>query len=162
MLESITLWLENTWLSSAFLSNAQWAWPLSESLHFIGLCFLVGTVGLVDLRMLGLAKAIPFTAIHKLIPWGIGGFCVNVVTGSLFFTGTPDQYIFNPAFRFKLLFLTCAALNVGVFYATVFPQLKTLGPYQDAPVKAKVMASISLACWIGVICAGRLLTFYRP
>ena len=162
MLETLSDWLQSTALSHAFISQGVWAWPLCESLHFMGLCLLVGSVGLVDLRMLGMAKGIPVAAIHKLVPFGIGGFLVNVTTGSLFVVGDADQYIFNDAFRFKLLFLLVAGINVLFFYSTGFRKTRALGPDADMPLNVKLMAGISLACWIGVITAGRLITFYRP
>ncbi len=161
-LQALSDWLESTWLSEAFISQGYWSWPMAESLHFMGLCLLVGSVGLVDLRMLGMARGIPLAAIHKLIPFGVAGFLVNVTTGSLFLVGDADQYIFNDSFRFKLLFLLVAGINVLCFYSTVFQEAKTLGPEADMPWKVKLMAGVSLACWIGVITAGRLITFYRP
>ena len=162
VLQAISDWLESTWLSDAFVSQGAWSWPMAESLHFMGLCLLVGSVGLVDLRMLGMAKGIPLAAIHKLIPFGVGGFLLNFTTGTLFVFGDADQYIFNNAFRFKLLFLLIAGINVLFFYSTAFRQTKTLGPDADMPLKVKLMAGISLACWIAVITCGRLITFYRP
>lgn len=161
-LQAISDWLESTWLSDLFISQGFWSWPLAESLHFMGLCLLVGSVGLVDLRLLGMAKGIAFSAIHKLVPFGVAGFLVNVATGTLFVLGDADQYIFNDAFRFKLLFLLVAGINVLFFYSTAFERAKTLGPDADMPLNVKVMAAVSLACWIGVITAGRLITFYRP
>jgi hypothetical protein len=128
----------------------------------MGVCLLVGSVGLVDLRMLGMAKGISVEAIHKLIPFGVGGFLVNVTTGTLFVFGDADQYIFNDSFRFKMVFLLIAGINVLFFYSTAFQKVKALGPDDDMPLNVKLMAGISLACWIGVICAGRLITFYRP
>ncbi|MGY8790143.1 MAG: DUF6644 family protein [Pseudomonadales bacterium] len=162
MLRDISDWLESTRLSDWFISQGVWSWPMSESLHFMGLCLLIGSVGLVDLRMLGMAKGISVEAIHKLIPFGVGGFLLNVTTGTLFVFGDADQYIFNDSFRFKLVFLLIAGINVLFFYSTGFQKVKALGPDDDMPLNVKVMAGISLACWIGVICAGRLITFYRP
>ncbi|MBT3710654.1 MAG: hypothetical protein HOH14_02620 [Gammaproteobacteria bacterium] len=162
MLETISDWLQSTWLSHAFISQGLWAWPMSESLHFIGLCLLVGSVGLVDLRMLGMAKGISVSALHKLIPFGVAGYLLNVITGSLFVVGDADQYIFNDAFRFKMLFMFIAGINVLFFYSTAFQQTKLLGPNDEMPLPVKIMAGVSLACWIGIICAGRLITFYRP
>lgn len=161
-LQALSDWLESTWLSDVFISQGLWSWPMAESLHFMGLCLLVSSVGLVDLRMLGMAKGISFSAIHKLIPFGVGGYLVNVMTGSLFVLGDADQYIFNDAFRFKMLFMLIAGINVLFFYSTAFQKTKELGPDADMPLKVKLMAGISLACWIGIICAGRLITFYRP
>jgi hypothetical protein len=162
MIDALTHWLENTWLSAAFLDNGAWSWPLAESLHFIGLTLLIGSIGLIDLRILGVGKGIRFADIHRLVVFTLAGFAINVVTGSLFITGTPDQYFLNRAFHFKLGFLLLAGLNVLAFYGSAFRQLKQLGPHEEAPLHARLMAGISLVCWIGVICAGRLLTFYRP
>jgi len=119
-------------------------------------------VGLVDLRMLGMAKGISVSALHKLIPFGVAGYLLNVITGSLFVVGDADQYIFNDAFRFKMLFMFIAGINVLFFYSTAFQQTKLLGPNDEMPLPVKIMAGVSLACWIGIICAGRLITFYRP
>jgi hypothetical protein len=74
----------------------------------------------------------------------------------------PNQYLYNPAFHFKLLLLGIAGLNVLVFYATVFWRFGTLAPGVDAPRILKMFGAVSLICWIGVIICGRLITFYRP
>jgi len=162
MLETLSDWLQSTWLSHAFISRGLWSWPMSESLHFMGLCLLIGSVGLVDLRMLGMAKGISVAALHKLVPFGVAGYLLNVLTGSLFVLGDADQYIFNDAFRFKMLFMLIAGINVLFFYSTAFQKTRLLGPEDDMPLNVKIMAGISLACWIGIITAGRLITFYRP
>ena len=83
-------------------------WPLVESLHFIGLSLLIGTVGLFDLRLLGLAKGIPFSALHRLVPWGITGYGLNVITGFMFVSSVPDQYLYNPVFRTKIALMAVA------------------------------------------------------
>ena len=66
------------------MNHVKWAWATSESIHFIGLCLLIGTVGTFDLRMIGLIKKIPVAAMHRLVPWGILGYCLNVLTGITF------------------------------------------------------------------------------
>jgi hypothetical protein len=88
--------------------NTAWAWPLAESLHFIGLSLLLGTIGVVDLRLLGFAKAIPLISLHTLTRSGIAGFVINALTGSAFFVSAPDQYLYNPAFQLKLLCMLMA------------------------------------------------------
>ncbi len=88
-----------------FVIRHEWVWPLCETLHYLGLSLLLGTVGLFDLRLFGIAKGIAPRFIHRLIPWGVGGYVVNVLTGIVFFFGHPDQYFYNPAFRFKLAFM---------------------------------------------------------
>ena len=144
------------------IMRTAWAWPIAESLHFIGLSLLVGCIGTFDLRLLGVAKRVPIAAVHRLIPFGLLGFAINVSTGLLFLLTEPDQYIYNPSFHFKLLFLAIAGTNASLFYLTSFRQVFGAGATLDAPKRAKVIAAVSLCAWIAVIICGRLLTFYRP
>jgi len=158
------------WLMKAFFAikfarpfmNSKWGWPLCETLHFFGLSLLVGTIGMFDLRLLGVAKRIPISALHRLVPWGVMGYGINLMTGLLFLSIAPDQYIFNRAFHFKMLFMALAGLNILVFYSAVFRKVNVLGSGADAPRAAKIIGGASLCLWIGIIVCGRLLTFYRP
>jgi hypothetical protein len=138
-----------------------WGWPTAESIHFIGLSLLVGCIGTFDLRLLGFGKRIPIASLHKLILWGLLGFAINVVSGLAFLATEPDQYIFNPSFHFKVLFLAVAGANALTFYVTTYRRAIEPG-VTDAPTSAKVIAAISLSMWIAVIVAGRMLTFFRP
>jgi hypothetical protein len=144
------------------LMNSTWAWPIAESLHFAGLSLLIGCIGAFDLRLLGVMRRVPIATVHRLIPFGLLGFAINIVTGLLFLLTEPDQYIYNPSFHFKLLFLAIAGLNASLFYVTSYRRVFTGTGSLDAPRRAKVIAAVSLCAWIGVITAGRLLTFYRP
>jgi len=145
----------------AFMST-RWGWPVIESLHFVGLCLLIGSVGLLDLRMLGYARGISMAALHKLVPYGIAGFLLNVVTGIMFFTTAPDQYLYNPAMQMKLLFIAIAGANMMIFNRYFYRQVVMAGAEEDTTAKIKIVAAVSLFCWLAVITAGRLITFYRP
>jgi len=151
-------WLKDTSLSAFVLEN-KWVWPASETIHFIGLALLIGAVGVVDLRMLGIAKELRFSALHRLVRWGVVGFILNLITGVLFFVGAPFQYIHNIAFQLKLLFMLLAGVNVLIFYFTVFRQAEALQPGEDAPPGAKWIAATSLFLWFGVMFWGRMLPF---
>jgi hypothetical protein len=155
------VWVRHTGLSHFVLQHA-WLWPTMETLHYFGLSLLLGTVGLFDLRVLGLGKAIPPAALHRLVPLGVAGFLLNLATGAVFFSGFPEQYAYNHAFHFKLAFMAIAAINVAVFYSSAFAEVRRMGPGEDAPARAKVMAGVSLAAWVAVLTCGRLLTFFRP
>ena len=153
------------WLSTTTVADymhGRWEWPVAESLHFIGLSMLIGTVGLFDLLLLGMGRRIPLAALHRLIPWGIAGYLINFLTGVCFLTAEGYQYMYNPAFHLKVLSMSIAGLNVLVFYTTLFRRVKTLGPGENAPLPARIIGGVSLTCWLGVILFGRLLTFYRP
>ena len=144
------------------IMTSKWGWPICESLHFVGLSLLIGTVGMFDMRLLGFAKRIPISALHRLIPWGIGGYTLNIITGSMFLVSAPDQYLYNPAFHLKMLFMAVAGLNVLTFYSAVFRKVNVLGAGADAPLAAKWIGGASLFLWTGIIIFGRMLTFYRP
>jgi uncharacterized membrane protein len=147
---------------SYFITHYSWAWPIAESLHFIALVLLIGTIGVFDLRLLGVAKSIPPAALHRLQPWGLFGFAVLVVTGTMFISGAPDQYFYNDAFYVKMGALIVLASNAGLFYMTQFRRVLDVGPGEAAPIAARVMAAVSLTMLIVVTCAGRMLTFFRP
>src|SRR5512141_811303 len=104
-------WLMTTNLSHDVAGRMPWIWPACESLHFIGLTLLIGCIGVLDLRMLGVAKSMSIESIHKFVPWGIAGFIINLITGVLFYIGAPFQYVHNFAFQMKLLFLAIAGIN---------------------------------------------------
>jgi hypothetical protein len=154
-------WIRDTPLSS-FVLTYGWVWPVSESLHFCGLTLMAGTVGIFDLRVLGVGRGIAPRSLHRLIRFGLGGFALSVLTGTLFIAGTPDQYFYNAAFKVKVVCLFLVGCNVALFYSLEFKRVMALAPNDDAPLSAKWMAAASLLLLIGVMCAGRMLTFFRP
>jgi cytochrome bd-type quinol oxidase subunit 1 len=158
------IWLERTLRSinpvAAFM-HSKWGWPAAESIHFIGLSLLIGTIAVFDLRLLGLGKRIPVAALHRLIPWGLAGYAINIVSGAAFLMTEPDQYIYNPAFQFKILFMAVAGFNALTFYVIAYRRSTDPGA-SDVPRAARIIAATSLCMWIAVIVCGRLLTFYRP
>jgi hypothetical protein len=87
------------------------------------------------------------------------GFVINLVTGVLFLAGHPEQYVHNGAFQLKMLFVLLAGINVVLFNLTVFRETATLGPGDDAPKGARIMAAVSLLLWFGVMYLGRMLPY---
>ena len=159
MIHSFAVWLEATSVSRA-VTYYSWIWPTCETLHFIGLALLIGNVGVLDLRLLGAVKRLPVAPLNRLIRWGVLGFIINLVTGIIFFVGAPSQYVTNIAFALKLIFMALAAVNLAVFHLCgVARAVDTLGPGDDAPVSAKIIAATSLFLWVGVMFWGRMLPF---
>jgi uncharacterized membrane protein len=148
-------------LRSAWIAKYQfthpWAWPMLETLHFIGLCLLFGVVLVGNFRVLGFMKNARFVDIHRLLPWGVWGFVINSVTGMLFFIGQAFQYIENPSFHFKVVFMLLAGFNV--LSLTLFDEVWALEPGDSAPLSAKLMAASQVFLWIGVIYFGRMLPY---
>jgi hypothetical protein len=155
---TFSAWLKSS--LSAFVIHSAWVWPAAETLHFVGLAMLIGIIGLMDLRLLGVAKKMPFAPLHRLLPFAIAGFVICLLTGSLFFAGDPNQYVHNWVFWYKMLFIALAGANVLLFYFTgIFRNVEDLGAGDDAPLQAKVIAGVSLFLWVGVMYLGRMLPF---
>lgn len=140
-----------------FVTEVSWIWPTCETLHFVGLCLLFGVALVVDLRMLGTLRSVPFAALHRLLPWGILGFGLNLITGMLFFVGDPGQYTQNIAFQWKLTLILLAGINV--LYFTVFDAPWALKSGDDAPFTAKFAAASAIVLVVGVMYFGRMLPF---
>jgi uncharacterized membrane protein len=152
---------EGGWLTAAgitsFVNGYAWVWPASETIHFIGLCFLFAAVLPVNLRMLGFLKNVSVPALHRLLPWAIFGFALNTITGFLFFIAAADQYTQNPAFYWKIAFMVAAGANF--LYLTVFDEAWELKPGDESPLWAKVIGGSSIFLWFGVVLWGRLMPF---
>jgi hypothetical protein len=157
--QSFSEWLVTTNLSM-FVNGHSWVWPACETLHFIGLALLIGNVGLLDLRVLGVEKRLPVAPLNRFVRWGVLGFLINLVTGIMFFAGNPFQYIHNIAFGYKVAFIALAGVNVIAFYASgVSRKVEALGPGDDAPALAKCIAGASLFLWVAVMYMGRMLPY---
>jgi hypothetical protein len=143
--------------TGSFVMKHTWIWPSCETLHFIGLSLLFGITALVDFRVLGMIKGAPFAALHRLLPWGVIGFGINLVTGMLFFVADPGQYTHNVPFQWKIVLMLLAALNL--LYFTVFDTPWFLEAGDDAPAMAKGVAASALILVVGVMFCGRMLPF---
>jgi hypothetical protein len=142
---------------ATWVKAVPWVWPAAESLHFIGLALLMGVVLLIDLRMLGLMTMVSVTALDRLIPWGVLGFGLNLVTGMLFFVSAPEQYTANIAFFWKIGLMMLACFN-GLYF-TAYDRAWALVPGTAAPALSKAMAVSALVLWVGVMYYGSMLPF---
>ncbi|MBI3047790.1 MAG: hypothetical protein HYY76_05720 [Acidobacteria bacterium] len=151
-----------------FIQAYAWVWPLAEVMHFVGLALLIGTVGLFDLRLLGVGKGLAVAPVRRLLPWGVFGFVLCVTSGSLFVGGLwaniavhpYDVLIVNGFLQTKLIFIGLAGLNLLAFSLTGMSRaVDAIGPGEDAPPLAKVIAGASLFLWFGVIYMGRLIVW---
>lgn len=140
------------------LIASKWWWAFMMDLHFIGLALVIGTIGLMHLRVLGFAKRLPIAPLNKLVPWGLAGFGINVVTGMLAFIGMSAYYTFNLAFVLKIAVILLASGSLALFYLTsAFRDCEAVGPGEEAPLRAKVIAGASLVLWFAVIVLGRYI-----
>ena len=141
---------------STYMVDSSWAWPAAEAVHFLGLSLTFGVLLAVNLRILGAMKQVAFTDVHRLLPWGMLGFGVNFITGMLFVIGQPRQYMDSAPFYWKVALMMIAAANF--LYLTVFKRAWAAEHFQ-ASLADRVMAFSSIAVWLGVLYAGRMLPF---
>jgi len=148
---------ETATIVAGFVIDYPWVWPGSETLHFIGLSLLFGVVLMVNLRMLGVIRTVPFAAMHRLLPWGMVGLVINTITGMLFFVAKPEQYTYNLAFQWKVIFLLLAGGNL--LFLTVFDDAWVFREGDEPALPVKLVAACSIFLWVGVIFFGRMLPY---
>jgi hypothetical protein len=151
-------WIRHTSVGE-FVRSSSWAFPALQSLHFIGMTLLIGVVGAIDLRVLGIARGLPIHPLHRFLPLAFVGFGINLLTGLMFFAHDPYVYAYNISFRIKMLLILVAGLNALWFRLGVFIDVDKWGPGIEASRLAKVISALSLLIWFAVITAGRFIAF---
>ena len=157
-MDGIVTWILSTSLNAWVLSSP-WAWPIMEILHFMGLSILLGSMLLIDIRLAGFWRSMSLVAVHRLLPWAILGFGINLITGVLFFFGDPERYVANIGFKIKMLLVVIAGLNAIYFKLKIDPDMASWGPDDDSTPQAKTVAYLSLLSWFGVLLFGRLIPY---
>lgn len=160
MIESIAEWLE----SSAFavsIAESAWLFPIIESLHVIALALVVGSIAVVDLRLLGLAskKRLVTELSAEMLPLTWSAFAMAAVTGLLLFCSNATGYLDNVLFQVKLLLLLLAAANMGVFHLMAYRSVAQWDQGPVIPAGARIAGGLSLAIWISIIIVGRWIGF---
>jgi hypothetical protein len=139
----------------------KWIWAVILDFHFFGLILLVVVIGILDMRVLGFSKQVPFAPLNQMLPWGLLGFGIQLVSGIVIFMGMPVYYTWDLAFFLKIVAILLAGANLLVFYVTsVFRKCEAMGPGDDAPLFAKFLAGTSMLLWLAVIVLGRYIQSY--
>ena len=145
-----------TWVRE---SNSLFAYPGVLFFHTLGMAFVAGISGLIDLRILGFADEMPLGDMRKFLPYMWAGFAVNAATGLVLFALDATTKSISPVFYTKLAF-------IGVALAICLIQRKIFrDPHvQKRPIDAntRILAIVSIICWMGAITAGRLLAYLGP
>jgi len=141
-------------------SSSVLAFPSILLLHTIGMGVVVGISAGVDLRILGLAPAMPLAPMERFFPLLWVGFWVNAVTGVILLAADATNKATNPDFYVKMAFITLAVINQQIMRNRVFRD-----PFIDKrPLtsEAKILALTSIIFWLGAITSGRLLAYVGP
>ena len=147
----------STWVRE---SSSILAFPTVLLLHTIGMGLVVGVNAGIDLRILGLAPALPLAPLERFLPVLWVGFWVNAVTGVTLLMADVTTKLVNVDFAVKMIFIALAIINLQVLRKRVFRD--PLIDKKPISSNAKVLALTSLIFWLGAITAGRLMAYVGP
>lgn len=136
------------------LNSSELVFPVLECIHIVGFAFSVGTIALIDLRVLGVGKRYetPSQLYRDTWIWTLAGIITMIFSGLLLFSSDPDMYYLNWAFLIKMACLVAAIIfNYTIHRKAVLSDKPRAG--------AKAVASVSLALWSAVIFGGIFIAF---
>lgn len=143
---------------SAGLRASEWVYPLVNTLHIVGIALLVGSIVVLDWRVLR-QRATPSVSVLAtvMLPVARGGFALAVVAGSLLFIARPLDYAFNTLFQLKLGGIALALLNIIVLHRSAAWRMALTHNRVDGRVR--LACGLSLVCWLVVLGLGRLIGY---
>jgi hypothetical protein len=143
------------------IAESTWMFPTIESIHVIALVTVLGTIMIMDLRLVGAAsRNVAVTQLSKdTLPFTWAGFVLAAITGSLLFVSKATSYVANPYFLWKLVMLSLAGLNMMYFHFFTYRTVEHWDLDPSIPKGAKVAGGLSLLCWLAVLFFGRAIGF---
>ena len=144
-----------------YIAESTWAFPTLETLHVIALVTVLGTIFVVDLRMLGLTSnkfAVTRTA-NDTLPLTWGAFVLAAITGLLLFVSKASSYVINPYFLWKMAMLALAGLNMMYFHFITWRTVDHWDRDASMPFAVKLAGGLSLFFWLLVVFFGRAIGF---
>ena len=158
----VLAWLETSSLGHAMRSGGVWTYGVVNLVHIAGVATLFGSVLVLDLRLLGLWKAIPLHAIKvPTVPMAKAGFVVAAISGSGLLAANATEYAGNPFLLIKFPAIGLALLNIAVVHRhAAWTAPETHLPGTDAPRTLRLAGALSLACWGTALAAGRMIGYW--
>ena len=154
-------WLENTGFSTWVRESPSiFAFPVILLFHTVGMALCVGVSAGINLRILGFAPSLPLSPLQRLFPILWLGFWVNAITGTVLVMQDATNKLRNVDFFVKMVFIALSLVVLRMIKNRVFkdPQLDRV----PLASNVKVLAILSLVCWLGAITCGRLLAYVEP
>ena len=143
------------------MRKSLWLYPSVEIVHIVGIALLMGSIAVLDLRLLGLSRSLPVRRLAShVLPWTIGSFVLIVPSGLAMFVAHAGDLIANPVFALKICLIMAGGINAAVFHAAVFRGAAAWDVDAMPPPAARACAALSLLLWISVIACGRLLAYF--
>ena len=151
--------IESTALGLA-MRQSIWLYPAVETAHIIGLALLVGSIAVLDLRLLGLSRSLPVRKLAgHVLPWTLASFLLILPSGFMMFVAHASDFISSPVFALKMCLILAAGTNAALFHAGVFRGAAAWDVGVLPPLAARASAALSLLLWVSVIACGRLLAY---
>jgi len=149
------------WPLSQFIAESTWAFPTLETIHVIAIVTVVGSVAIMDLRLLGLAsRKVPVTVVEKdTLRWTWAAFVVAAISGSLLVMSKAPNYVANPFFRWKLFLIVVAGVNMAIFHLVTWKNVGAWNTSLRVPRGAALAGGISLGIWVVVVFLARAIGF---
>ena len=153
-------WMSETPWSVA-LRESFYVWPIIEATHVMSLLLFVGTIIMVDLRLLGLNfRGIAISEFdRRILPLTMLGFALLLITGLLLFYAKPLVYYHSLFFRLKMLIILAALINIAIFHVRVQRDQEKWDLADKPPRSARLSALISISSWILVVVTGRMIDY---
>ena len=142
-------WCGNTWLGTT-IRDTVWAFPVIETFHLLALAVLLGTVLIVNTRVLGLGmRYLPLS--RELEPWMLASIGVGLISGVLLFLSEPMKCYESYSFPVKI-----GLIAAGItFHFTLQRRWAMAEEDRRSSFKAKAAASLAIVIWTGVGVAGK-------
>jgi hypothetical protein len=150
-------WLENTGIAR-MVQESLWGYPIVLSSHAVGMAVLAGIVLVFNFRVLGMASAIPISALKTMYRFALIGLVINTISGLMLFVSNADAFWVSTPFWIKLGLLTVGLTLMVKMSRQMFDPGETYDDF-NASKKLKTMALVSSVAWFGVIIAGRLIAY---
>jgi hypothetical protein len=138
--------------------------PFIESVHVLAVCLVVGSIAVVDLRLLGFASVDRPVGrlMRSILPITVGAFGLAVAAGSLLFISHASKYLENRFFIAKITLIALAGVNMAVFHLIGARNLDQWENDAMPPPSARVAGGLSLLLWISIVACGRWIGFTMP
>lgn len=136
--------------------------PWLESIHVLAIVLVVGSIAMVDLRLLGWASCDrPLRRLAaEMLPITWIAFAFALITGLLMFCAKAVTYGHNLFFLFKMGVLLLAGCNMVYFQTVTFRSVDSWGvPHGSVPRAARTAGGLSLLFWICIVAFGRCIGY---
>ena len=150
-------WLQGTWVGTT-VAESLWGYPLFETMHTIGMALLIGSLGLINLRVLGYKVELPILGTRDLLPLAWLGFTINAISGAALFVSDAVYFFSSYTFRIKMLLIILGGINAALLSGRIFREARVGETVIPTP-GTKAIAASSLVFWLGAVIAGRLIAY---